>query len=154
MITGPHTGRGPKGYKRSDQQIIEEASQRLERDGDVDATDIEVTAENCVITLRGTVPDRATKRRAEECVESVYGVRDVMNELRVAPQSGDEAHGSQTSRRSHGSRGYQGFDATDDRSTAERRPVLRNTHRRAAQGGGASASGSDPSAEEQKSPKH
>ena len=97
-LTGPHTGRGPKGWKRSDQHIIEEASQRLERDGDVDASDIEVLASNCVITLRGTVPDRATKRRAEEVVESIYGVRDVMNELRVASQGdtraqGDEARG-------------------------------------------------------------
>jgi hypothetical protein len=91
-ITGPHTGRGPKGYKRSDQQIVEDASQRLERDGHVDATEIEVTAEDGVIRLRGTVADRASKRRAEECVESVYGARDVMNELRVsAPDA--EAHG-------------------------------------------------------------
>jgi hypothetical protein len=86
-ISGPHTGRGPKGYKRSDQQLVDEASQRLERDGHVDATDIEVSAEGGVIHLRGTVPDRASKRRAEECVESVYGARDVMNELRIADRS-------------------------------------------------------------------
>jgi hypothetical protein len=85
-LTGPYTGRGPKGYKRSDQQIIEEACQRLERDGEVDASEIEVTAEDGVIRLRGTVPDRRTKRRAEECVESVYGAQDVMNELRVSAQ--------------------------------------------------------------------
>jgi hypothetical protein len=84
MLHGPHTGRGPKGYKRSDQQICEEACQRLERDGEIDASDIEVSAEDGILRLRGTVPDRRTKRRAEECVESIYGVRDVMNELRVS----------------------------------------------------------------------
>jgi hypothetical protein len=90
-LTGPYTGRGPKGYQRSSQQLIDEASQRLERDGEIDASDIEVTCENGVITLRGTVPERAMKRRAEQCVESVYGTRDVMNELRVAPQSEGES---------------------------------------------------------------
>jgi hypothetical protein len=106
-ITGPHTGRGPKGYKRSDQQIVDEASQRLERAGHIDATDIEVTAEDGVITLRGTVQDRATKRRAEECVESVYGARDVMNMLRVpatsaAATAGSERASSQSSQASQG----------------------------------------------------
>jgi osmotically-inducible protein OsmY len=98
-LHGPYTGRGPKGYKRSDQQILEEACQRLERDGEIDASEIEVTAEDGVIRLRGTVQDRMTKRRAEECVESVYGTRDVMNELRVSSQSvgKSQSQGSQSS---------------------------------------------------------
>lgn len=118
-FTGPHTGRGPKGWKRSDQQIIDEASQRLERDGEVDATDIEVLADNCVITLRGTVPDRATKRRAEEVLESIYGVRDVMNELRVASQADEtRAQGSQpASPKSQRGRGAPGSQSS---STAAR----------------------------------
>jgi len=90
-LTGPYTGRGPKGYQRSNQQLIDEACQRLERDGEIDASDIEVTCENGVITLRGTVPERAMKRRAEQTVESVYGTRDVMNELRVASASQGDA---------------------------------------------------------------
>jgi osmotically-inducible protein OsmY len=119
-LHGPYTGRGPKGYKRSDQQITDEACQRLERDGEIDASDIEVTAEDGVIRLRGTVQDRMTKRRAEECVESVYGTRDVMNELRVSSQSssneGDGKQGSQ-SQRSQGvgksqSQGSQSSGAT------------------------------------------
>lgn len=121
-LTGPHTGRGPKGWKRSDQQIIEEASQRLERDGDVDATDIEVQSDGCVITLRGTVPDRATKRRAEECVESIYGVRDVMNELRVASRddesraSGTSQGSQQTSSRSQRGRGSQASQSSSSQT--------------------------------------
>ncbi len=98
VLTGPHTGRGPKGYKRSDQQIIEDACQRLERDGHIDASDIEVTAEDGVIELRGSVTDRETKRRAEECVESVYGAHDVMNHLRVRrEESRQSASSSQSS---------------------------------------------------------
>ena len=117
-LVGPHTGRGPKGYKRSDQQILEEACLRLERAGEIDATEIEVTAEDGVIRLRGTVPDRATKRCAEECVESVYGARDVMNELRVSSQGSEESQsaktsqGSQASQRSQGARASQSPPST------------------------------------------
>ena len=105
-LHGPYTGRGPKGYKRSDEKIIEEACQRLERDGEIDASNIEVSAEDGVIRLRGTVEDRRTKRRAEECVESIYGVRDVMNELRVT-QSGQQRPGSQGSQASQSGRSMQ-----------------------------------------------
>jgi hypothetical protein len=118
-LHGPYAGRGPKGYKRSDQQVIEEASQRLERDGEIDATDIEVTAESGIITLRGTVPDRRTKRRAEECVESVYGVRDVMNELRVSSQS--EQSSSQTSQGSQRSQSARASQTTQSTAGATAR---------------------------------
>jgi hypothetical protein len=110
-LHGPYTGRGPRGYRRSDQQIIEEACQRLERDGEIDASDIEVAAENGVIRVRGTVQDRKTKRRAEECVESIYGVSDVMNELRVARQSGSEADAGQGWRESESGQSSQGLQA-------------------------------------------
>ncbi len=116
-LHGPHAGRGPKGYRRSDQQITEDACQRLERDGDVDASEIEVTTQDGVITLRGTVQDRMTKRRAEECVESIYGARDVMNELRVA-QGSQESQGSQRSQSARGSSTTQSSQGTT--GTAQR----------------------------------
>lgn len=80
---GPHSGKGPKGYKRSDLQICDEANQALERDGRVDASEIEVTCVSGVLKLTGKVENRAAKRDAEACVESIYGVGDVMNELKV-----------------------------------------------------------------------
>jgi osmotically-inducible protein OsmY len=83
MLTGPYSGKGPKGYQRSKEQIVEEASQRLQRHGEIDASDIEVSCEDGVLTLKGEVEDRQTKRAAEECVESIYGIGDVMNELRI-----------------------------------------------------------------------
>lgn len=83
LIEGPHTGRGPKGYQRSDERLQEQVCERLERHGQIDASEIEVTVENGVVTLEGQVDDRRTKRLAEECAESVYGVQDVMNRLRV-----------------------------------------------------------------------
>jgi osmotically-inducible protein OsmY len=55
----------------------------LQRHGEIDASDIEVSCEDGVLTLKGEVEDRQTKRAAEECVESIYGIGDVMNELRI-----------------------------------------------------------------------
>jgi hypothetical protein len=110
-LHGPYAGRGPKGYKRSDQQIVEEACQRLERDGEIDASEIEVSAEDGTIRLRGTVPDRQTKRRAEECVESIYGAQDVMNELRVQ-RSSEQSQGSQGSQATLGSQSGRGSQAS------------------------------------------
>lgn len=77
-------GRGPRGYTRSDERIHEDVCEALTRDADVDATDIEVRISGGEVTLSGHVADREQKRRAEEVAESVAGVRDVFNQIRVA----------------------------------------------------------------------
>jgi hypothetical protein len=61
---GRFTGRGPKGYIRSDERIREDVSDRLEQHGEIDATEIEVRVSNGEVTLEGTVEDRRTKRMA------------------------------------------------------------------------------------------
>ena len=81
---GPFTGKGPKGYRRSGERIREDVSEALERDGELDASNVTVAVENGEVTLEGTVPDRASKRRAEDLAEVVAGVRDVHNRLRIA----------------------------------------------------------------------
>jgi osmotically-inducible protein OsmY len=78
-----HFGKGPKGYKRSDERIREEASDALTDDHYVDASEIEVRVEAGIVTLSGVVEDRRMKRAAEDCVERVRGVVDVKNELKV-----------------------------------------------------------------------
>jgi hypothetical protein len=85
---GPYVGRGPKGWRRTDQRLQEDVSDALTRDPHVDATDIEVNVENGEVTLLGTVTDRGQKRRAEECAERVRGVREVHNRLRLALKPG------------------------------------------------------------------
>lgn len=79
-----HRGKGPKNYQRSDERIREEVCERLTMDHDVDASDVEVTIAESRVTLSGTVPDRHSKRLAEDIAESVVGVKDVDNQLRVA----------------------------------------------------------------------
>ncbi len=83
MRRGMYAGRGPRGYRRSDERIREDVNERLTDDGYVDASDIEVSVNNGVVTLAGRVGRRAEKRRAEDVAESVSGVMDVSNQLRV-----------------------------------------------------------------------
>ena len=76
-------GRGPKGYRRSDERIREDVNDRLGDDYYIDASDIEVMVSNSEVTLTGTVPTRNDKRRAEDIAEGVSGVTNVENRLRV-----------------------------------------------------------------------
>jgi osmotically-inducible protein OsmY len=78
-----HRGRGPKGYVRSDARIEEEVNDRLTDDGMLDASDIEVDVASREVTLSGTVTSRMAKRHAEDLADSVSGVENVQNNLRV-----------------------------------------------------------------------
>ncbi|HEY3187897.1 MAG TPA: BON domain-containing protein, partial [Solirubrobacteraceae bacterium] len=84
MMRGPHTGKGPKGYQRSDERIREDVCERLCDHGEVDASEIEIRVTNREVTLLGAVGTRAEKRLAEDIVDSVPGVGDVHNQLRVS----------------------------------------------------------------------
>ncbi|HEU4903457.1 MAG TPA: BON domain-containing protein [Flavisolibacter sp.] len=80
---GGHRGKGPTDYRRSQDRIREDICDRLTDDDRVDASNIRVQIENDVVILSGTVHSRDEKRRAEDLVESVSGVHDVENRLRV-----------------------------------------------------------------------
>jgi hypothetical protein len=81
---GRYTGKGPKGYSRSDDRIEEEINETLARDPEIDASEIEVKVENGVVTLTGTIDEREQKREVEDLVENVFGVKEVENRLRVS----------------------------------------------------------------------
>lgn len=80
---GQFSGRGPRGFRRSDDRIYDAVGDRLTRDPWIDASDVEVEVREAIVYLRGTVDDREAKRRAEDVAESVSGVDDVRNEIRV-----------------------------------------------------------------------
>lgn len=82
-VRADHRGRGPKGYRRSDERIREDVSDRLTDDGWLDASAIEVAVKDGEVTLSGTVHARDDKRRAELLAESVSGVDNVQNNLRL-----------------------------------------------------------------------
>ena len=83
MREGKHRGKGPKGYRRSDERIKEDINDRLTDYPYVDASDIVVKVQQSEVTLDGTVNDRSDKRAAEAVAESVSGVSNVQNNLRV-----------------------------------------------------------------------
>lgn len=76
--------RGPKNYTRSDERIEEDVCERLTEDAELDASEITVQVENGEVTLSGTVEHRYFKKLAENIVESVSGVKDIHNQIRIS----------------------------------------------------------------------
>jgi osmotically-inducible protein OsmY len=100
-MSGPHRGKGPRGYQRSADRIRDDVHDRLHDDPYVDASDIEVEVTNNEVILKGHVDTREAKRRAEDIVEHISGVRHVENRLRVGrsdTQSGSSGMYQDTSR--------------------------------------------------------
>jgi osmotically-inducible protein OsmY len=93
---GQHRGRGPQGYRRSDERIREDVSDRLTDDAWLDASYIEVQVADGEVTLSGLVQSRGDKRRAEDIADSCSGVGHVQNNLRVRPAENDPAYDRNT----------------------------------------------------------
>jgi hypothetical protein len=89
MPRGPHAGKGPKGYKRSDERIREDVCERLTDHHEVDASEIEVSVEAGEVTLKGMVSARRDKLMAEHIAEGVSGVIDIHNQIRVRREGGE-----------------------------------------------------------------
>ena len=111
-----HRGRGPSGYTRSDDRIREDANDALTHDRNVDATHITVKVEQGEVTLDGTVRDRQSKRRAEDAVEHISGVKHVQNNLRV--QDSSQGSSGQASS-SHNQPAYNQSSTTGQGSTSQ-----------------------------------
>ena len=100
----PHyAGRGPKGYKRSDDRIRDEICDCMTDDPLLDASEIVVEVMDGEVTLSGSVMSRDQKRRAEDVAERISGVRDVTNQLRVT-RDGDGHDWAADSSRAAGTR--------------------------------------------------
>jgi len=114
---GPYRGRGPRGYQRGDDRIREDICERLSQHGMLDATDVDISVVTGEVTLRGSVPSRWAKREAEDVVESVSGVRDVHNELRVTQPGSSSSTTSQG-----GSASYPGQSSSSTSQTGSSQP--------------------------------
>jgi osmotically-inducible protein OsmY len=75
-----HYGKGPKGWL-PDASIKQKVSVALYLSPDVDASEIEVKVEQGCVILDGSVKNRRQKRSAEECIENLPDVADVLNRL-------------------------------------------------------------------------
>lgn len=98
-VPGPYAGVGPQGYTRSADRLREDIIQRLTRHGHLNAANIDVAVnDQCEVTLTGEVDDRQAKRLAEDVAESVWGVNDIHNQIRVRGKERPSAQGRGTAR--------------------------------------------------------
>ena len=77
------TNSGPRSRRKPDESLRQEIREILTADPELEVTDIEVEVEGGAVTLRGAVADSDARLLAEELVESLSGVREVHNRLRV-----------------------------------------------------------------------
>jgi len=78
---GLHFGKGPKGYRKSDERILEDVNETLTLNPYLDASEIEVKVNGGIVTLSGTVSNREMKRLAEDSIELIAGINDIKNEI-------------------------------------------------------------------------
>lgn len=76
-------GKGPRNYKRSDALIREIVCDALCDNAELDASSIEVEVKDSEVILSGEVTEKYAKRLAEDLAESVTGVSNVQNRIRV-----------------------------------------------------------------------
>lgn len=67
-----------------DREIGEDITQALERNALIDAEDVDVTVENGVVTLTGTVPSHTARQAAYKAARYTLGVVDVKNNVVAA----------------------------------------------------------------------
>jgi osmotically-inducible protein OsmY len=80
-------GRGPKGYKRSDERIKEDICERLWRSDNVDSSEVTITVKEGEVTLSGTVPERWMRHEIENIVDDSMGVKEIDNSIRIRRQT-------------------------------------------------------------------
>lgn len=78
-----HKGRGPKNYQRRDERILEDINDRLCDNPYIDASEIDVSVSEGNVVMSGSVENRESKRLAEDIGDSVSGVKNVENRLKV-----------------------------------------------------------------------
>ncbi|MFJ1259757.1 BON domain-containing protein [Cupriavidus sp. CuC1] len=89
-VFGQPQGRrvGPKGYQRSDERIRETVCEHLAYAGGVDVRDVSVEVASGLVTLTGTVRTRSEKYDIEDLADTVFGVTEVQNNIRVQRDRG------------------------------------------------------------------
>jgi len=72
-----------KAVQRKDDQIVKDVENRLKTDPNLKQANIDVNADNGIVTLSGDAPSLQASLRASEMARRVSGVRAVHNELTV-----------------------------------------------------------------------
>lgn len=82
----PYRSLEPQTYRRSDHLILDDVSEALYRNSEVDASDIIVKVKNGIVQLQGFVESLEQKKVAEEAALNLAGVEKVYNELHIQPR--------------------------------------------------------------------
>ncbi|MBX3387824.1 MAG: BON domain-containing protein [Phycisphaeraceae bacterium] len=86
-------GKAPKNYRKSDDRVRDDVSERLVDDG-YDCSEVDVNCKDGIVTLSGECCDRDTKHGMERSASDVHGVKDVDNQLRMKHRDSSEDSGS------------------------------------------------------------
>ena len=70
-------------FSKTDSQIQQDVINEIKWDPSITSTEVSVTANNGIVTLRGSVPHYFEKSKAEDAAQRVGGVRAVADELDV-----------------------------------------------------------------------
>ena len=70
-------------FKKTDSQIQQDVMNEIEDDPTIKSTQVHVSVEDGIATLRGSVPPYTDKSHAEEATQRVGGVRAVVDEIEV-----------------------------------------------------------------------
>lgn len=82
---GPHLNKTHEG-ELLDNHVLQQRVDGALRRGGADYQNVQAHATNGTIVLTGSVSSPAARSRAEGIARGVYGVKDVRDEVRVAPQ--------------------------------------------------------------------
>jgi len=82
LPAGGRPARGPKGWRRADDRILDELAEAIARSG-VDASEVELHVEGGVVRLTGTVAHREDRRMIEDLASDIDGVEEVEGRIRV-----------------------------------------------------------------------
>lgn len=69
--------------KPLDTGVVTAVKMNLKTDAELAASDIKVSAENHLLIMRGSVPNKAAKKRAEALARKVPRVKHVANHLEI-----------------------------------------------------------------------
>ena len=76
-------GKGPKGWKLSDEHLREKVCEVLLHSHEVDASEMDVKVEEGCVYLQGNISSRGMKQVAEDLIGSIPGVEDVFTRLKI-----------------------------------------------------------------------
>lgn len=83
MERRPHVHHRPDGVVFTDEDIRTVVAERLRQIPDLDAGNVAVEVQACMVILTGSVCDAHTRHLVGEVVEACPGVQDVQNQIRV-----------------------------------------------------------------------